>query len=165
MEAPVPSLPNYQTTNGQLRFHFRGHPTSANQVSGDVCLHPTHTRSTAGHPAGPWRRWLSPGITGKPATKGFGSRWQHTVTGETEVSAWSRVPPAQPGSQTRLWRAGSATSLHMPNAQGSTQRLQVTGGSLLQGMSLQTASRLEKPVDSRQLPLPQHAGAAILQCL
>lgn len=95
---------------------FQEHPTSANQVSGDVCLHPTC------HPFDCWRRWLSPGLAGKPATKRFGSRWQHTVTGETELNARSRVSPAQPGSKTRLGRAGSATPPYMPSTQGSTQR-------------------------------------------
>lgn len=60
-----------------------------------ACIPPA-TLSTAGRPASPWRR--SPGIVGKPATKGWGSRWQHMATAETELGACSRLAPAQPGS-------------------------------------------------------------------
>lgn len=62
MEAPVPSLLNYQTTNHQLRFLFGEQPTSASQVSGDVCLHPTRHR----HPLDCWAPTQSLGMVAEP---------------------------------------------------------------------------------------------------
>lgn len=46
-----------------------------------------------------------------------------------------------------LEEQGSTTTLYIPKAQDSTQRLQATGSSLLlQGMSLQTTSRIKNLV-------------------
>lgn len=78
-------LSNYKITSYDF-FSESTQPVLPRSQVVSACIPPA-TLSIAGHPASPWRRWLSPGIAGKPATKEFDSRWQQTVMDETELDA------------------------------------------------------------------------------
>lgn len=150
LQAANPGVPVLSLTDASCDFFFREHFTTASHVPGDVCL----------HPPSPGRRGPSPPWNGGP--RDF--QKPHNPYAAPAGSTWSWVSPTRPRLQTRLGGLGSVTPLHILEAQDSIQGLQVAGRSVLQGISLQASSRIEKLVSqASQLPLPQHAGAAILQ--